>query len=114
MILISTFSLASEYFFNYTAFEKINLDIFNIDFDIKKFNYVYFKTIGCLLLLNVIFLPIVSRRKLKLVRYAMLIASGICLLFSVEELLILTDFDFNSDSFLTEIILTTSSFFVYL
>jgi hypothetical protein len=86
-ILISTVFLLRGDFVNHIA----SLNIFNIDFNVQNFNYLYFKIVGCLLLLDVIFLPIVSKQKLKLFRYTLLILSGICLLFSLEELLVLTD-----------------------
>jgi hypothetical protein len=103
IILISTVFLLKSSFANHIASGKINLDIFNIDFDIQKFNYLYFKIIGCLLLLNVVFLPVISKRKLKLFRYIGLIISSICLLCSLQKLLILTDF--NSNRFLVEVML---------
>lgn len=109
IILVSTVFFLRDDFANHIASGKINLDIFNIGFDIQKFNYIYFKILGCMLLLNVVFLPIVSRHKFNSFRYVVLIVSCLCLLFSLKELLVLTDFDFNSDSFLLQAVLVLTS-----
>ncbi|MEM7593934.1 MAG: hypothetical protein AAF383_20920 [Cyanobacteria bacterium P01_A01_bin.83] len=123
LILLATIVMLVSYimslYYNYPVLqivcEEQILNLFYFGCSIQIGNYLYLRTLGYLLLLNVAFMPVITRKQDKLYRYILYFVSMLCLLIPFFQLLVTTDAILKTDSYflLETIFISTSLFMVF-
>ena len=116
LIFLATIVMLASYimllYYNYPVLQIVCkgqiLNLFDFGCSIQIDNYLYLRTLGYLLLLNIAFMPVIIRKQSKIYRYI----SMLCLLVPFFQLLLTTDAILKTNPyFLLEVIFIFTSLF---